>query len=253
LQLKWTLLFVVICSAGNANLSIADSAEEKRIEFLIKSIAGIKVELNQIEDKRSYALGQNIAEYMNKQFDDKKNAELKIDKRMMAKGFVDGLNKKGLLTSGQVESLMRELNEEIQRIEKIAKQKASAESKKHSDAFTKSIKASESFVTTSTGLQYRVLRQGSGSRPGHNDTVVVHYKGTLVDGTEFDSSYNRNEPMKFKPTQVIAGWKEALMLMKKGGHWQVIIPPQLGYGEKGTGVIPGNAVLIFEIELIDIE
>ena len=109
----------------------------------------------------------------------------------------------------------------------------------------------EGVKTLPSGLQYRVLKEGDGKHPKKNDQVVVHYKGTLIDGTEFDSSYKRGEPAKFGVTQVIKGWTEALQLMKEGSKWTLYIPWQLAYGEKGSGKLIGpKETLIFEVELI---
>ncbi len=108
--------------------------------------------------------------------------------------------------------------------------------------------------TLPSGLQYKVLQEGSGATPKAKDTVTVHYRGSLIDGSEFDSSYRRGKPATFRADRVIAGWKEALQLMKAGAKWQLFIPGPLAYGERGTGSkIPLNSTLIFEVELISIE
>jgi len=101
-------------------------------------------------------------------------------------------------------------------------------------------------------LQFKVLAEGSGKAPQATDTVTVNYKGTLVNGTEFDNSYKRGKPTTFQVGKVIKGWTEALQLMKEGSRWQVFIPPQLGYGERGAGPVPPNSTLIFEVELISV-
>ena len=120
---------------------------------------------------------------------------------------------------------------------------------------TLSNKTSEEFVTTSSGLQYRKLNEGSGDdSPGPESVVSVHYRGKLTNGVEFDSSYKRNQPTSFPVKGVIRGWTEALQLMKEGDKWELIIPPDLGYGSKGAGnIIPPDSTLIFEVELIEIK
>ena len=108
--------------------------------------------------------------------------------------------------------------------------------------------------TLPSGLQYRVITEGTGKTPTENDTVIVHYRGTLLDGTEFDSSYRRGEPATFRVKGVIPGWSEALQLMKEGAKWQLFIPSRLAYGERGAGrTIGPNAVLIFDVELISVK
>jgi len=111
----------------------------------------------------------------------------------------------------------------------------------------------DGIVTTASGLQYEVVTQGDGPRPAATDTVTVHYKGTLLDGTEFDSSYSRNEPISFALDRVIPGWTEGVQLMPVGSKYIFYIPPQLGYGKAGGGPIPPNSALIFEVELLDIQ
>ena len=120
---------------------------------------------------------------------------------------------------------------------------------------TLSNQTSEEFVTTSSGLQYRIMKEGSGDdNPGPESVVSVHYRGKLTNGLEFDSSYKRNQPASFPVNGVIRGWTEALQLMKEGDKWELIIPPDLGYGSKGAGnIIPPNSTLIFEVELIEIK
>ena len=120
---------------------------------------------------------------------------------------------------------------------------------------TLSNQTSEEFVTTSSGLQYRILNEGSGDdTPGPESVVSVHYRGKLTNGLEFDSSYKRNQPTSFPVNGVIRGWTEALQLMKEGDKWELIIPPDLGYGSKGVGnIIPHDSTLIFEVELLEIK
>ena len=120
---------------------------------------------------------------------------------------------------------------------------------------TLSNQTSEEFITTSSGLQYRILNEGSGNdSPGPESVVSVHYRGKLTNGLEFDSSYKRNQSASFPVNGVIRGWTEALQLMKEGDKWELIIPPDLGYGSKGAGnIIPPDSTLIFEVELIEIK
>jgi FKBP-type peptidyl-prolyl cis-trans isomerase FklB len=136
--------------------------------------------------------------------------------------------------------------------------KAAAEgdaNKKEGDAFLAANKTKEGVVTLPSGLQYKILKEGNGPRPTASDSVVCNYKGTLINGTEFDSSYKRGEPATFPVTGVIKGWTEALQLMPVGSKWQLFIPPDLAYGPRGTpgGPIGPNATLIFEVELISIK
>jgi FKBP-type peptidyl-prolyl cis-trans isomerase len=111
----------------------------------------------------------------------------------------------------------------------------------------------EGVKTLPSGLQYKVIKEGDGKQPGRGDTVKVHYKGSFIDGKEFDSSYKRGEPAEFGVTQVIKGWTEALLLMKTGSKWQLFIPSALAYGERGRPSIPPNEVLLFDVELLEVK
>jgi FKBP-type peptidyl-prolyl cis-trans isomerase FklB len=126
--------------------------------------------------------------------------------------------------------------------------------KKEGETFLAGNKKKEGVVTLPSGMQYKVMKQGSGKKPKLTDTVTTHYKGTLIDGTEFDSSYRRGQPVSFPVNGVIAGWTEALQLMEEGAKWQLFIPSPLAYGEKGAGPQIGpHATLIFEVELISVQ
>lgn len=122
------------------------------------------------------------------------------------------------------------------------------------EAFLAENAKKEGVKTLPSGLQYKVIKDGAGKQPGKADTVSVHYKGTLIDGTEFDSSYKRGEPAEFGVTQVIKGWTEALQLMKEGAKWQIFLPSSLAYGERGAGALIGpGETLVFEVELLKVK
>jgi FKBP-type peptidyl-prolyl cis-trans isomerase FklB len=126
--------------------------------------------------------------------------------------------------------------------------------KKEGEAFLKKNAQESGVVTLPSGIQYKVMKEGSGKTPKASDTVIVHYKGELLAGTEFDSSYKRNQPAEFAVNNVIPGWNEVLQKMKAGSRWLIFIPPNLAYGERGNGPIIGpNAVLIFDIELLAVK
>jgi FKBP-type peptidyl-prolyl cis-trans isomerase FklB len=139
--------------------------------------------------------------------------------------------------------------------EMMAKQQAMADkNKKEGEAFLAENKKKEGVKTLPSGVQYKVIKAGTGKKPKLTDTVTVHYRGTLIDGTEFDSSYKRGQPASFQVSGVIPGWTEALQLMGEGAKWQLFVPSNLAYGERGTGgPIGPNATLIFEVELISVQ
>jgi FKBP-type peptidyl-prolyl cis-trans isomerase len=133
------------------------------------------------------------------------------------------------------------------------KKKLGEKNKVEGTAFLTENKKKEGVKTLPSGLQYKVIKEGTGKTPKATDTVVTQYKGTLIDGKEFDSSYKRGEPATFPVNGVIRGWTEALQLMKEGSTWQLVVPPELAYGEQGAGPIGPNATLIFEVELVSVK
>ncbi len=134
-----------------------------------------------------------------------------------------------------------------------AMKKKAAENEKINTAFLEKNKTTPGVITTATGLQYKIIKEGTGSKPTVEQKVKVHYTGKLLDGKVFDSSVERGEPAVFGVNQVIPGWTEALQLMPVGSKWEVYIPSSLGYGDQGTQGIPGGSLLIFEVELLGIE
>jgi FKBP-type peptidyl-prolyl cis-trans isomerase FklB len=205
-------------------------------------------ELRNKEDKLSYALGLNIGNSFKQQ-------SIQIKPDIFMEGIKDGLaGDKHLLSDGEVSEIMVALNKELAE-KKAADMKRLAE-KNNEDAATFFVenKKKEGVKTLPSGLQYKVITEGKGKSPKSTDTVTVHYRGTLIVGKEFDSSYRRGEPATFPVNGVISGWTEALQLMKVGAKWQLFIPSNLAYGEKGAGnVIGPNAALIFDVELIAVK
>jgi FKBP-type peptidyl-prolyl cis-trans isomerase FklB len=177
-----------------------------------------------------------------------------IDLQAFVRGMTDGISKSKPAVSEQdlSQAMMNFHNQLTARIQDKAKT-AGEKNKKEGEAFLAANKSKEGVKTLPSGLQYKVIKSGNGATPGPNDTVKAHYKGALLDGTVFDSSYDRGEPATFPVNGVIPGWTEALQLMKVGDKWQLFIPAKLGYGETGAGGDIGpNAVLVFDVELLDV-
>jgi len=207
------------------------------------------------KQKASYTIGVNIGNSL-------KRDNIEVDMQALARGLADAVSgKKPALSETEMRQAMMALQKELrarqeaEMKERVAKMKAlAAENQKKAQAFLAANKAKAGIKTTPSGLQYQVVKEGEGPTPKATDTVKVHYRGTLVDGSEFDSSYKRGEPAKFPVNRVIKGWVEALQLMKVGGKWRLYVPPKLGYGEFGSGPKIGpNEVLIFDVELLGIE
>lgn len=198
------------------------------------------------QDKVSYIIGTQIAQSIKKQ-----NIEVNVE--MLTLGLQDVLEGKILrLTKEETEKVYAAFQQRMraQRAAEIAKQ--GAENLAKGKVFLEANKTKEGVKVLPSGLQYKVIKEGTGDIPTANDKVKTHYRGTLIDGTEFDSSYKRNQPTEFAVKGVIKGWTEALQLMKTGAKWELYIPPDLAYGERGRPSIPPNSVLIFEIELLEI-
>lgn len=206
------------------------------------------LEFKTMMDSVSYTFGVNIGKSIQRD-------KIDISLDHFFKGVKDQLNNLTILLS---EQQMNGLLQEFQKVMMEKQQKMQKEladkNLKDAETFLSENKKKEGVITTASGLQYKIITKGSGKIPTAQDTVVAHYKGTLIDGTEFDNSFKRNEPATFPVTGVIKGWQEVLQLMPVGSKWEVYIPPQLAYGEQGAGqVIPPNSALIFEIELISIK
>jgi len=200
------------------------------------------------QQKISYAIGSDIGKNLQR-------TEVEFDQSALVQGIKDALAKKELLIS---EDEARELMSLFQKQSREAVQRVKAEQGEKNQMegakFLEENKANEGIVVLPSGLQYKVITEGSGKTPKATDQVKVHYKGTLIDGTEFDSSFKRNQPAEFKVGGVIKGWTEALQLMKEGSKWMLYIPSDLAYGPRGAGAQIGpNATLIFEVELLEVK
>lgn len=194
------------------------------------------------EQKISYTIGVQFGKNLKAQ-------DVKVDSRMLGRGVADAMSGKQQMTDEEMQATMMKMNEERQKEEA----KTAEQNKKAADDFMAKNKGNPEIKATESGLQYKIVTEGSGPTPKESDTVSVHYKGTLTDGTEFDSSYKRNQPAEFPLRGVIPGWTEGLQLMKKGGKAQFWIPPQLAYGDRPRPGIPSNSVLVFEVELLDVK
>ena len=200
------------------------------------------------KDRVSYIIGMEIGKNFKKQSVD-------IDPGLLTRGLKDAISgEKPLLTEQEIQETMAAFQKEMMAKQEELAKKLGEKNKKEGEAFLAKNKEKEGVKTLPSGLQYIVSKAGTGKKPGINDSVTTHYRGTLIDGTEFDSSYRRGQPVTFPVSGVVPGWTEALQLMEEGAKWQLFIPPNLAYGERGTGdVIGPNATLIFEIELISVQ
>jgi FKBP-type peptidyl-prolyl cis-trans isomerase FklB len=200
------------------------------------------------KEKQSYAIGMNLGENIKAQ-------SVEIDSNMLARGMKDILGgTKTLLTADEEHATLMELQNGLRKAQMEKMQKMGEKNKTEGETFLAANKTKPGVVTLPSGLQYKILHVGTGPKPTAADTVSCNYKGTLVDGTEFDSSYKRGQPTTFLVGGVIKGWTEALQLMPVGSKWQLFIPATLAYGDKAASAVLGpNSTLIFEVELVSIQ
>ncbi|HVZ39015.1 MAG TPA: FKBP-type peptidyl-prolyl cis-trans isomerase [Candidatus Kapabacteria bacterium] len=198
-------------------------------------------------DSISYAIGVQVGSSLRQQ-------SIEIRNEVFMKGLQDAIANKGMqLTAADMQQCLGALQQKVQKQQAEEAAKAGEKNKKDGEAFLAENKKRKGVVTLASGLQYEVLKEGNGPKPTDASEVSVHYRGTLVDGTVFDSSIDRGEPATFKVGGVIKGWTEALKLMKAGSKWKLFIPPDLAYGEQGTGPIGPNSTLVFEVELLSVK
>jgi len=211
------------------------------------------------KDKTSYAVGMNVGKGLAANL---RQQSVEVDQAILLRGLKDALaGGKMLLTEDEARAVLTQLQTEVRtrqqekmKVEQEKMKAAAEENKKEGTEFLVANKTKEGVVALPSGLQYKILTEGAGPKPAATDTIVCNYRGTLISGSEFDSSYKRGQPLSIQVNGVIKGWTEALQLMPVGSKWQLFIPSDLGYGDRGSGpnIGPG-ATLIFEIELLSIQ
>lgn len=206
-----------------------------------------KPELTTSEQRVSYCIGADIGNTFKEQ-------GIEIDVKALASGVADSLAGKSALSQEEMQTVMTAFQQEMMSKMQAKQAAAGTENQKAGEAFLAANGQKDGVKVLPSGLQYKVLKTGDGKTPKATDKVKTHYHGTLIDGTVFDSSVDRGEPVEFPVNGVIPGWTEALQLMKEGDKWQLVVPPNLAYGEQGAGGRIGpNSTLIFEVELLSVE
>lgn len=233
-------LRVVVSVIMLAMFAAGCTAEEKA--------AKPEMKLDTAKNKISYTIGVNIGQ-------DFKMQKMDIDPEILLEGLKDSMAGKELkMSEEEMVAEIQAYQQEMQAKMAAEMEQAATKNKEEGEAFLADNATKEGVVVTESGLQYKVVEAGEGDSPGPNDVATVHYRGTLIDGTQFDSSYDRGQPATFPVGGVIAGWTEALQLMKPGAKYQLFIPSELAYGPRGAGQDIGpNAVLKFDVELISVE
>ncbi len=204
--------------------------------------------LDSDDEKVSYSIGVDIGQHFKKQ-------DITVDMSSFSKGVVDGSTKNEfLLSDEEIKDHIIALQNAIVDKQNQERDNLAQQNLEQSKQFLDENKSKDGVQSTESGLQYTIIEEGQGTPPGINDFVTTHYQGTLIDGTKFDSSYDRGQPVEFPVSGVIPGWTEALQLMKPGSKWKLYIPPELAYGESGVGAMIGpNSTLIFDIELLEVD
>ncbi len=236
--LSWVLflsclfVFSTTCFAKDSKEQADKNAEKKAAAMTL-------------DEKISYAIGYSYYENLTKEY--------KLDIDMFFKGIEDAIAGKPELDAMQMKEALLAFQEKLRAKQRAELLKKNMENKVKGEAFLEKNKKKKGVITLKSGLQYKVIKKGKGKSPGPEDTIKCDYKGSTIDGKEFDSSYKRGTPAVFKLNRVIKGWVEALQLMKPGSKWELYIPSELAYGDRQAGPIQPGSTLIFEVELISIE
>lgn len=228
----------------------------KKILFSIFLLTSFNLLSNEVSkeqiDKESYALGINIVSGIQKNLYNIEKQGVKLNYDKILEAINKGLNNKNEMTSEEARVLILSLMERISKNKKELKLKENKNNKNMGINFLKENKNNENIIELESGLQYEIIKLGYGKKPKPSDKVKVHYKGTLITGEEFDSSYKRNKAIEFNLSSVIKGWTEGLQIMPEGSKFKFYIPSNLAYGDRETGIIKPHSVLIFEVELLKI-
>lgn len=211
------------------------------------------VKLDTVAQQQAYGIGASVGNFLNKDLADKKEIGIELDQALLMRGFEDALAGNAKIDEEKIREVLTALDESVRTKQEEKAKVESEKSKVEGEKYLTENAKKEGVMVTESGLQYEVMSEGEGAKPVATDVVKVHYKGTLLDGTEFDSSYSRNEPTTFPLNRVIPGWTEGLQLMTVGSKYKFSIPSDLAYGDRDLGKIPANSTLIFEVELLEIQ
>ncbi|HGS5556291.1 TPA: FKBP-type peptidyl-prolyl cis-trans isomerase [Vibrio parahaemolyticus] len=242
-----TVMLAVGCQKEETKPEAAPQAEQVQAE------TGKAVHFKTDDDKAAYAIGVSFANYLSTSIEKPSEIGINLNKDLVLKGIEDVFKGNAELNEEETRAALEYLDKRVaEKMQAQAAEKAAA-AKKAGDDFRAEFEKQEGVVKTDTGLLYQVITPAEGEKPKDTDTVQVHYKGTLIDGTQFDSSYDRGEPATFPLNRVIPGWTEGVQLMPVGSKFKFVIPPELAYGDQDTPSIPANSTLVFEVELLKVE
>ncbi|KGT91011.1 peptidylprolyl isomerase [Erwinia typographi] len=251
---KVTLLATTMAVALNAPLAMAaETAPAAAPAQQAPQQAPKNAAFKNDDQQSAYALGASLGRYMENSLKEQEKLGIKLDKGQLISGVQDAFAGKSKLSDQEIEQTLQAFEARVKGAAQAKMEKDAKENTEKGNAYATKFAKEKGVKKTESGLLYQVEKEGTGDVPKDSDTVVVNYKGTLIDGTEFDNSYTRGEPLSFRLDGVIPGWTEGLKHVKKGGKIKLVIPPQLAYGKNGVPGIPANSTLVFDVELLDIK
>jgi len=250
---KVTLLATTLAAALNAPLTMAADAAPAQTQSAAPTTAPKNAAFKNDDQQSAYALGASLGRYMENSLKEQEKLGVTLDKSQLIAGVQDAFAGSSKLSDQEIEQTLQAFEARVKTAATAKMEKDAQENASKGDAFAAKFAKEKGVKKTASGLLYQVEKAGSGETPKDSDTVVVNYKGTLIDGKEFDNSYTRGEPLSFRLDGVIPGWTEGLKQIKKGGKIKLVIPPNLAYGKNGVPGIPANSTLVFDVELLDIK
>ncbi|NVD07644.1 FKBP-type peptidyl-prolyl cis-trans isomerase [Vibrio sp. JPW-9-11-11] len=250
---KVSLLAATVALAAGCQKEEEPKVDTTPAAEQVQAETGKQVAFKTEDDKAAYAIGVSFANYLSTSLDKPSEIGITLNKDLVLKGIEHVFAGNPELNEEETRAALEALDKRVAETMQAQAAEKAAEAKKAGEDFQAEFEKQEGVKKTETGLLYQVLTPAEGEQPKDTDTVQVHYKGTLIDGTQFDSSYDRGEPATFPLNRVIPGWTEGVQLMPVGSKFKFVIPPQLAYGEQDTPTIPANSTLVFEVELLKID
>ncbi|WP_038176104.1 MULTISPECIES: FKBP-type peptidyl-prolyl cis-trans isomerase [Vibrio] len=250
---KVSLLAATVALAAGCQKEEETKVETAAAVEQVQAETGKTVAFTTEDDKAAYAIGVSFANYLSTSLDKPSEIGITLNKDLVLKGIEHVFAGNAELNEEETRAALEALDKRVAATMQEQAAEKSAEAKKAGDDFRVEFEKQDGVKKTETGLLYQVMTPAEGEQPKDTDTVQVHYKGTLIDGTQFDSSYDRGEPATFPLNRVISGWTEGVQLMPVGSKFKFVIPPELAYGEQDTPTIPANSTLVFEVELLKID
>ncbi|MDC9590378.1 FKBP-type peptidyl-prolyl cis-trans isomerase [Xenorhabdus sp. XENO-10] len=248
---KTTLLATTLAVAFSVPQVLAANTETQ--SELKQSELKLNSAFKTTEQQNSYALGASLGSYMTNALKEYKTLGINMEKAQLLAGVEDAVNNKAKLTDQEIKETLSIFDSNMKSAVRAKVEKEAGENSEKGVKYRKEFAKKAGVVETKTGLLYKIEKEGTGKAPKETDTVVVNYKGALIDGKAFDSSYDRKEPLTIRLDSVIPGWKEGLQHVKKGGKITLVLPPNLAYGQASVPSIPANSTLVFDVELLDIK